>query len=180
MIGAIGGISGYSSYGYQPISYNSINNGAVAGITNPLQKNTDANTAFGKTSGIDNPLAKVTGKEECQSCKNRKYVDGSDEMVSFKSPAKIDANSSYARVSAHEQEHVNNAYNKAEKEGGKVLQASVAIKRAICPECGKSYIAGGTTTTRIMYPKDNNNPYSKNQQAQDSAAFAGRNFNSAV
>lgn len=29
----------------------------------------------------------VSSSEECQTCKNRKYQDGSDEMVSFKSAA---------------------------------------------------------------------------------------------
>ena len=44
---------------------------------------------------------------ECQTCKNRKYQDGSDEMVSFKSAAHISPNASGSRVRAHEQEHVN-------------------------------------------------------------------------
>ena len=40
--------------------------------------------------------------EECQTCKNRKYQDGSDEMVSFKSAAHISPESAAARVRAHE------------------------------------------------------------------------------
>ena len=39
---------------------------------------------------------------ECQTCKNREYVDGSNEPdVSFKTPGKIAAGESYAKVSAH-------------------------------------------------------------------------------
>lgn len=30
-----------------------------------------------------------TGKIECETCASRKYQDGSDEMVSFKSPSHI-------------------------------------------------------------------------------------------
>ena len=38
---------------------------------------------------------------ECQTCKNRKYVDGSNEPdVSFKTPGKIAAGESYAKVRA--------------------------------------------------------------------------------
>ena len=47
---------------------------------------------------------------ECETCKNRKYQDGSDEMVSFKSAAHISPEASASRVRAHEQEHVSNAY----------------------------------------------------------------------
>ena len=36
-----------------------------------------------KKTGIEDP------SEECQTCKNRKYKDGSDEMVSFKSPQHV-------------------------------------------------------------------------------------------
>ena len=51
--------------------------------------------------------------QECQTCKNRKYKDGSDEMVSFKSPAHISPEGAASAVRSHEQEHVSNAYSKA-------------------------------------------------------------------
>lgn len=116
---------------------------------------------------------------ECETCKNRKYQDGSDEMVSFKSAAHISPQASASRVRAHEQEHVNNAYAKAAKAGGKVLAASVTLKTAICPECGSSYVAGGTTATRIKYPNENN-PYTKNRKSADAASLIGRNLDMAV
>lgn len=55
----------------------------------------------------------VSSSEECQTCKNRKYQDGSDEMVSFKSAAHISPQAAAGRVRAHEGEHVSNAYDKA-------------------------------------------------------------------
>ena len=55
---------------------------------------------------------------ECETCKNRKYQDGSDEMVSFKSAAHISPEASASRVRAHEQEHVSNAYKKAAQGNG--------------------------------------------------------------
>lgn len=116
---------------------------------------------------------------ECETCKNRKYQDGSDEMVSFKSAAHISPQASASRVRAHEQEHVNNAYKKASKANGKVLSANVTLKTAICPECGRSYVAGGNTTTQIRY-SDESNPYQKNRKSADAASFIGQNFDMAV
>ncbi len=116
---------------------------------------------------------------ECQTCKNRKYQDGSDEMVSFKSAAHISPEASASRVRAHEQEHVNNAFTKAAKGGGKVLAATVTLKTAICPECGRSYVAGGTTSTKIKYPNENN-PYTKNRKSADAASLIGQNLDIAV
>lgn len=112
-----------------------------------------------------------TGKTECQTCKERKYQDGSDEMVSFKSAAHISPESAGTRVRAHEQEHVSNAYKKAAKDDGKVLMASVRIHTSVCPECGRSYVSGGTTATKIQYKQDN--PYDKNTKALQAEAFKG-------
>ena len=116
---------------------------------------------------------------ECETCKNRKYQDGSDEMVSFKSAAHISPEASASRVRAHEQEHVSNAYKKAAQGNGKVLAANVTLKTAIFPECGRSYTAGGTTTTKISY-SDESNPYQQNQKSADAAAFIGKNLDLAV
>lgn len=112
-----------------------------------------------------------SGKPECQTCKERKYQDGSDEMVSFKAAAHISPEAAGARVRAHEQEHVSNAYKKAATGNGKVLMASVRIHTSVCPECGRSYVSGGTTATKIQYKQDN--PYDKNTKAEQAEAFKG-------
>lgn len=116
---------------------------------------------------------------ECETCKNRKYQDGSDEMVSFKSAAHISPEASASRVRAHEQEHVNNAYSKAAQKDGKVISANVSLKTAVCPECGRSYVAGGTTSTQIKYPNEDN-PYTKNKKSADAASLIGSNLDIAV
>ncbi len=116
---------------------------------------------------------------ECETCKERKYQDGSDEMVSFKSAAHISPTEAPAAVRAHEGEHVSNAYKKAAQEGGKVLRASVTIKMAICPECGRSYVAGGQTDTCIKFPKDDN-PYNKSLKSLFDDATKGGNISAAV
>lgn len=109
---------------------------------------------------------------ECQTCANRKYQDGSDEMVSFKSAQHISPQVSASRVMAHEMEHVSNAFKKAAQGNGKVLQASVSLKTALCPECGRAYVSGGTTNTRIQY-SDEKNPYIENLKKSQSEAASG-------
>ena len=164
------------SYGYG----NTYTNGYYTGI-NGSQANADS---AGKVIVNPGESMKVSpGRKsspaECETCKNRKYQDGSDEMVSFKSAAHISPSASASRVRAHEQEHVNNAYTKAAQNNGKVLSASVSLKSAVCPECGRSYVAGGTTTTQIKY-QDESNPYTKNKKSQDAISFVGNNLDIAV
>ena len=50
---------------------------------------------------------KKSGKVECETCKNRKYQDGSDDSgVSYQTPTNISPEESEAKVMAHEREHV--------------------------------------------------------------------------
>ncbi len=126
-------------------------------------------------STVKRPGAK-SSPAECETCKNRKYQDGSDEMVSFKSPSHISPNAAAAAVMGHEQEHVSNAYKKAALKNGKVLQASVSIKTSVCPECGRSYVSGGETRTQIKYYNEDN-PYQKDLKLQDAAKYKGMNVN---
>ena len=122
---------------------------------------------------------KDDSNKECQTCKNRKYKDGSDEMVSFKSPTHISPESAASAVRAHEQEHVSNAYSKAAMKNGKVMTASVSIHMGICPECGRTYVAGGTTHTQIKYYNEDN-PYQKSLKSADRAKYSGMNLDLAV
>lgn len=135
--------------------------------------NTIFHTAGPLAAGSKSPAG------ECQTCKNRKYVDGSDEMVSFKSPAHISPNNAASAVRSHEQEHVSNAYSKAAKGGGKVIRASVSIHTEICPECGRSYVAGGVTDTQIKY-KNEENPYQQDLKSSDGIKYKGMNADYAV
>lgn len=116
-----------------------------------------------------------TSPAECETCSNRKYQDGSDEMVSFKSAGHISPQASASRVMAHEQEHVANAYKKAASGDGKVISANVRLKMAICPECGRSYVSGGMTSTQIKYQNEEN-PYQKAKKTADASVLAGANI----
>lgn len=88
-------------------------------------------------------------ESECQTCKNRKYQDGSDDVgVSFKTPGHISPESAASVVLSHEQEHVNIAQNEARQdENKKLVSSNVRIYSSVCPECGRTYIAGGETNT---------------------------------
>lgn len=116
---------------------------------------------------------------ECETCKNRKYQDGSDENVSFKTASHISPNAAGAAVRAHEGEHVSNAYEKAAQNNGKVVNASVSIHTLICPECGRTYVSGGTTNTTIKYSNEDN-PYTQNQKALDAIKYKGANVDYAA
>lgn len=132
------------------------------------------NYSIGYTSNAAKP-GYGSSPQECQTCKNRKYQDGSDENVSFKSASHISPASSGARVRAHEAEHVSNAYTKAAQNHGEVISASVSIRTAVCPECGRTYTAGGETTTVIQY-SDESNPYQQNKKSLDAAIYPGKNI----
>ncbi len=112
----------------------------------------------------------------CDTCKNRKYQDGSDEMVSFKSAAHISPEASAGKVRAHEKEHVANAYKKASQNNGEVISANVSLKTGVCPECGRSYIEGGTTSTQIKYYNEEN-PYQQDKKTTDAISLTGMNVN---
>lgn len=126
----------------------------------------------GSYGGYENSLQekamKRSGAIECETCASRKYQDGSNESdVSFKAPGHISPAASAGTVMAHEQQHVANAYQKAAKGNGEVLQASVTLQRATCSECGRSYVSGGLTRTMIKYTEEN--PYSRNAKSYDQA-----------
>ena len=93
---------------------------------------------------------------ECQTCKNRKYQDGSDDSgVSFKNPTKVNPRSAGSAVRSHEQEHVSRNRSKAEREGKEIVSQSVTIHTNICPECGRVYVSGGTTRTTTKNASEN-------------------------
>lgn len=137
------------------------------------------NSPASGTPGSDDESAKKAGRksspEECETCKERKYQDGSNENVSFKAAAHISPNAAGSAVRAHEGEHVANAYDKASQKNGKVVSASVSIHTSVCPECGRTYVSGGTTNTQIKYT-DESNPYQQNLKAQDALRFSGNNI----
>lgn len=176
-----GYIGGSSESGYGYAGKTSESGYGYAGKTNGpeqdgrIQKSEDLEKEkeTNERMGIKDPA------EECQTCKNRKYKDGSDEMVSFKTPTHISPESAAAAVRAHEQEHVTNAYSDAATKNGKVISASVSIHTAICPECGRTYISGGTTHTQIKYFNEDN-PYQKGLKSADRAKYSGMNLDYAV
>ncbi len=85
---------------------------------------------------------------QCETCEKRKYQDGSDDSsVSYQVPTRIDPDMAASAVRGHEMEHVAHEQAKAQREDRKVVSQSVTLHTDICPECGKTYISGGTTRT---------------------------------
>lgn len=167
-IGGYGMMGGYSMYGNTNATGFAIQGNAQSG---------------GKTGAVSaNPDDQVKGghrssPSECETCKSRKYQDGSNESdVSFKAPGHISPQASAGTVRAHEQQHVSNAYEKASKGNGKVVSATVSLRTEICPECGTAYVAGGETRTTIAY-SGNKNPYQENKKALDAMNKIGSNVN---
>lgn len=124
------------------------------------------------TDNSVNSASEVNAAGECKTCGQRTYVDGSNENnVSFKTPGKITPEQSFAKVSAHERQHVANAIEKGKKPGARLISATVTLKMGTCPECGRKYIAGGLTKTQIKYNQDN--PYDNGRRIIEGSIIAG-------
>ncbi len=166
---------------FAPVSY--VSPYATAGTANAMPNSTlqagnvtqaSDVTKIGQDAG--KKVDKTDPSYECQTCENRKYQDGSDEHdVSFKTASKVAPEAASSAVRSHEQMHVKNAYQKAEDDNGKVVSASVAIHTSICPECGKTYVSGGTTRTMIKYGNEEN-PYQKNLKNLQAGFLRGMNL----
>ncbi len=118
------------------------------------QPETEGQALVNGQADEENPALGVEGAQkaveegECQTCKERKYQDGSDDPgVSFKTPTNIAPEQAASAVRGHEMEHVVREQAKAQREDRKVVSQTVTMHTAICPECGKAYVSGGTTRT---------------------------------
>jgi hypothetical protein len=144
--------------------------------------------AAGASGSVDARAAGVTGRRgdvagsdgaaavgrsgECQTCKRRKYSDrSSDPTVSFQTPTSLSPEQASTAVRAHEQQHVVHEQARARENGQRVVSQNVTIHSAICPECGRSYVSGGTTTTTTK-PADNGNGYSSSGASGSNASGA--------
>ncbi len=175
MISPVSGYGSYGVWGMGPGMSTSTGTGAE-GAVGAVSASEDTKPIVNPGESQEVKPGKRVSPAECETCKERKYQDGSDENVSFKSAQHISPTEAGAKVRAHEQEHVANAYDKAAKGGGKVLQASVTIHTAICPECGRTYISGGETNTKIEYSHEEESPYMKARKKMDAQMLPGMNL----
>ncbi len=171
-MGMIGSVGSGSPYGgnYDWSNRNNLYGGTEPygneGAYGPQAKGDDKQGPILNSGSTEKAPGRRSSPAECQTCKNRKYQDGSDEMVSFKAAGHIAPGNAAAVVMGHEQEHVSNAYQKAKAGNGEVVRASVRLKTDVCPECGRTYISGGETTTQIRYYNEDN-PYQKDMKESD-------------
>lgn len=118
------------------------------GRTVGKQAPADLPKANGTEDTADVQAKKRAGMIECETCRTRKYQDGSnDPGVSFKTAGHIDPSAARAVVMSHELEHVSNENTKAKAEGKEVVAQSVTLQTSVCPECGRVYVSGGETVT---------------------------------
>ena len=147
--------------------------GAVSSL--PQKQLSGQNSALQTTTGTS-PSAKKSAPIECQTCKNRKYQDGSDDPgVSFKSAAHIDPGNSAAVVMSHEQEHVRNETLKAVGQKKEVLSQTVTLETSVCPECGRVYTSGGLTRTVTRSKNTEKDPVA-NYYSKANLPTGARNF----
>lgn len=125
-------------------------------------------SSAGSAAGLSSSelkMLKRTGQAECETCGNRKYVDGSnDSGVSFQTPQNISPEQSASKVYSHEREHYTRENSKAQKENKKVVSNTISVERGVCPECGKTYVSGGKT--RTVTKTESNENSDKNYFAQ--------------
>ncbi len=170
--------AGYSGYGYTSTSAANAAQASMSGTASAVvlgSSSRPSGTAVVGDTGrmprtADMQMLKRTGQIECQTCKNRTYQDGSNDMgVSFKTPGHIDPAVSGAVVRSHEQEHVTNERAQANMKGRRVVSQSVTLSTSVCSECGRSYVSGGTTRTTTVSDKSRNKAVSAYNAAKSIA-----------
>lgn len=139
----------------------------LPGLPGQEEKDAEDETALdGKTAQGAESAQEALEAGECETCESRKYQDGSDDMgVSFQTPTDIKPEQAASAVRGHEMEHVYREQAKASREGRKVVSQNVTMHTEICPECGKSYVSGGTT--RTVTKADNSQQAQQQSQQQD-------------
>lgn len=128
----------------------------LPGLPGQKEDAEDEKPLDGKTAQGAESAREALEAGECETCESRKYQDGSDDMgVSFQTPTNIKPEQAASAVRGHEMEHVYREQAKAGREGRKVVSQNVTMHTEICPECGKSYVSGGTTRTVTKADTDN-------------------------
>ncbi len=112
-------------------------------------------TGFSNTDQVSTLGSQATEKQlkrlgiiPCKTCQSRRYQDRSnDPGVSMKAPTYLSPAAAGVAVAAHENEHVQRERAEAQREGKEVIYQYVQFYYATCPECGRTYVAGGRTVT---------------------------------
>ena len=105
------------------------------------------------------PSAQGAQIKECETCRNRRYQDRSDDpTVSFQTPTRVSRDGAYEAVVSHENEHVQHEQARAQASGRKVVYQQVSVHTSVCPECGRVYVSGGETVTATTTDPEKNGP----------------------
>jgi len=126
----------------------------------------EGRAAFEQSRETGKLQALEEASKECQTCKNRKYQDGSsDGGVSYQAPTRISPGAAPSAVASHEREHVAREQAKAERDDRRIVSQTVTLETAICPECGRIYVSGGVT--RTLTASDNKGEQAKDEPSPD-------------
>lgn len=183
--GGAAGFGGSGAYGYGMSVYRKNNTDPTNAALQlerglPAVQNGEKGYQNGKPVSDENDFKRRFDSFECQTCKNRKYQDGSDDSgVSFQTPTKIAPQAAGAAVRSHEQEHVSRNQAKAKREGREIVSQTVTIHTGICPECGRVYVSGGTTRT-VTRDKQDSLADKFAVGLSDPSKDSGRAFNAAA
>ena len=121
--------------------------GQIAQLLNNIESPPQTGKYLPPTSATEAKRNQELGQKECKTWSARKYKDQSgDPSVSMQSPTHLSPDEAPGAVIAHEREHVQHNAEKAAREGEKAT-SFVQIHTSICPECGRIFVSGGTTTT---------------------------------
>lgn len=147
---------------------------------NSLNYNSDAKNL----SETEIKQMKRSGEMDCETCKGRKYVDGSDDAgVSYQTPTNISPAASMSKVYSHEQEHKSRENSQAIRENKEVVSNTISVTNSRCPECGRSYVSGGVTNTitRTDTKKQDEQKYFSDKYYQNTIGkYYGQNIDSRI
>ena len=148
----LGAISGYSSF-FSPVSYYSK---PAGGLENPVAPvvpvKAEPTATAGRSTGLIAGLSLPAMREG---------ADPVEMAVRMRIQYPEEEQDAQGASAAEEAQKALEA--KATREDRKVVSQSVTYHTAICPECGKSYVSGGTTRTATKA-----NPVEEPQQDQQS------------
>jgi len=146
----INSLNANNYYGYNMYNSKQTNNPSNENKTESPESSESSERKNVTTNSVEGKEFERVEDEPCQTCAKRKYVDSSKDLgVSFKSGAHVTPEAAASAVRAHEYEHVGNRRAEAMREGKEIISQSVQIHTSVCPECGKTYVSGGTTRTMM-------------------------------
>ena len=171
----IGGVDGYKwnitdSYDNNINQRNNVNNKDELGQKGVLDADVNNKDELGKKGAVDK--SKTT---ECQTCKNRKYVDGSNEANVPLKMLRIFHRKRHLLLSGHMRGSMfPMRITKLPRKTAKWYLHPSESRHRSARNVARSYISGGVTDTQIRYYNESN-PYQQDLKQTDGIKLRGAN-----